>query len=45
MIPSLRFLGETVPGVAIEGLGALGVLPGIILGRQAAEYVAEKLSQ
>jgi glycine/D-amino acid oxidase-like deaminating enzyme len=39
MVPNLRTLGEVAPGVAIEGLGALGVLPGIVLGRRAAEYV------
>jgi hypothetical protein len=30
--------------MAIEGLGALGVLPGIILGRQAGEEIARRLS-
>jgi hypothetical protein len=40
MVPGLRTLGGVAPGVAIEGLGALGVLPGIVLGRRAAKRVA-----
>ena len=43
MIPSLRVLGSKAPGVAIEGLGALGVLPGIVLGRQAGGSVVSRL--
>jgi glycine/D-amino acid oxidase-like deaminating enzyme len=43
MIPALPMLGSTAPGVAIEGLGALGVLPGIILGRQAGGSVVSGL--
>jgi glycine/D-amino acid oxidase-like deaminating enzyme len=43
MVPSLRTLGHAAPGVAIEGLGALGVLPGIVLGRHAAKCVVEAL--
>lgn len=39
MVPGLRTMGEVAPGFAIEGLGALGVLPGIVLGRRAAERV------
>jgi len=36
-------LGSKAPGVAIEGLGALGVLPGIVLGRQAGGSVVSRL--
>jgi glycine/D-amino acid oxidase-like deaminating enzyme len=43
MIPELRVLGEAAPGVAIEGLGAHGVLPGIVLARRAVEYVVQQL--
>jgi glycine/D-amino acid oxidase-like deaminating enzyme len=39
MVPGLRASGKTAPGIAIEGLGALGVLPGIVLGRQAARSI------
>jgi glycine/D-amino acid oxidase-like deaminating enzyme len=39
MIPGLRMSGKIAPGVAIEGLGALGVLPGIVLGRRAAHHI------
>ncbi len=35
MVPTLRPLSNIVPGYAIEGLGALGVLPGIVLGKRA----------
>ncbi|MBA2392131.1 MAG: FAD-binding oxidoreductase [Ktedonobacteraceae bacterium] len=35
MVPTLRSLGDVAPGFSIEGLGALGVLPGIVLGRRA----------
>ncbi len=37
MIPELHTLGKHAPGVSIDGLGALGVLPGIILGRRAGQ--------
>ena len=43
MIPALHVLGSKAPGVAIEGLGALGVLPGIVLGRQAGGSVVSRL--
>jgi glycine/D-amino acid oxidase-like deaminating enzyme len=42
MVPTLRSIGHGVPGFAIEGLGALGVLPGIVLGRRAGMQIAEK---
>src|SRR5262249_8402783 len=35
MVPRLSPLGTDATGVAIEGLGALGVLPGIVLGKRA----------
>ena len=40
MIPHIRPLGADAPGVAIEGLGALGVLPGIVLGKRAGSALA-----
>ncbi|MGZ3677744.1 MAG: NAD(P)/FAD-dependent oxidoreductase [Ktedonobacterales bacterium] len=43
MVPHIRALGELAPGFAVEGLGALGVLPGIVLGEQAAERVIRAL--
>ncbi|HEY4389368.1 MAG TPA: FAD-dependent oxidoreductase [Ktedonobacteraceae bacterium] len=39
LIPQLRKLGEKAPGYAIEGLGSLGVLPGILLGERAGKLV------
>ncbi len=39
MIPELHPLGEKARGVSIDGLGALGVLPGIVLGRRAGELI------
>jgi glycine/D-amino acid oxidase-like deaminating enzyme len=44
MIPRLRPLGEGAPGLAIEGLGALGVLPGIVLGRRAGELLTQAIA-
>jgi glycine/D-amino acid oxidase-like deaminating enzyme len=43
MVPHARDLGERAPGMAIEGLGALGVLPGMVLGRRVGEAVARRL--
>lgn len=43
MIPTLRPLGETAPGYAIEGLGALGVLPGMLLAEQAGARVTQRV--
>jgi glycine/D-amino acid oxidase-like deaminating enzyme len=43
MVPHIRALGDLAPGFAVEGLGALGVLPGIVLGEQAAERVIRAL--
>ncbi len=44
MVPNLRQLGERAPGLAIEGLGALGVLPGIVLGQRGGVQVARYVS-
>jgi glycine/D-amino acid oxidase-like deaminating enzyme len=43
MLPASRALGQNAPGYTIEGLGAQGVLPGIALGRQAGEKLADQL--
>ncbi|MGE5334283.1 MAG: FAD-dependent oxidoreductase, partial [Nitrososphaerota archaeon] len=40
LLPGLRPLTKSAPGLAIEGLGALGVLPGIVLGRRAGATLA-----
>ena len=44
LVPAVRVLEGGAPGVAIEGLGAHGVLPGMVLARQAAEYVVGRLA-
>lgn len=41
LLPDLQPLGSSAPGYSIEGLGALGVLPGIVLGRQAGQLVIQ----
>jgi hypothetical protein len=41
----MRKLKEDAPGVAIEGLGAHGVLPSMVLARQAADYLVGQLNQ
>lgn len=43
MVPHLHPLSERVPGLAIEGLGALGVLPGLVLGERAGRQVARQV--
>ena len=46
LAPRLRALDDSgAPGIAVEGLGALGVLPGSILGRRAGEQMAQRLSR
>lgn len=45
MIPTLREIGKKAPGLAIEGLGALGVLPGLVLGKRGGELVARIIGQ
>lgn len=42
MVPQLRFLDEEKTGMSVEGLGALGVLPGIILGQEAAQRACKQ---
>jgi glycine/D-amino acid oxidase-like deaminating enzyme len=44
MVPGVRILGSVAPGRVIEGLGALGVLPGIVLGRRVGKEIAMQLS-
>jgi glycine/D-amino acid oxidase-like deaminating enzyme len=43
MVPTLRDMREEAPGFAIEGLGSLGVLPGIMLGQQAGKELVARL--
>jgi glycine/D-amino acid oxidase-like deaminating enzyme len=43
LLPNLRLLSGSATGLAIEGLGALGVLPGIVLGRRAGKELASQL--
>lgn len=45
MVPNLRELGEKAPGLAIEGLGALGVLPGLVLGKRGGQLIARVIGQ
>ena len=47
LLPHLRVLDGgrfQAPGIAIEGLGAHGVLPSMVLARQVADYLADRLS-
>lgn len=44
LVPNLRELGPDAPGLAIEGLGALGVLPGIVLGQRGGARIAAVVS-
>jgi glycine/D-amino acid oxidase-like deaminating enzyme len=41
LVPHLTPLGKAGQGFAIEGLGALGVLPGVVLGREAVKRLAK----
>src|SRR5581483_6407126 len=41
LLPELQPLGRIAPGFSIEGLGVLGVLPGMVLGRQAVQLVTK----
>src|SRR5262249_57745740 len=43
MVPAVRTLEARAPGCVIEGLGALGVLPGIVLSRQAPAMISGRL--
>jgi glycine/D-amino acid oxidase-like deaminating enzyme len=44
MIPEIKRLSTSAPAVAIEGLGALGVLPGMALGRRAGAEMVSSLA-
>lgn len=41
LVPQLRVCGHRAPGLAIEGLGALGVLPGLVLGKRGGALIAQ----
>ncbi|MBU6450800.1 MAG: FAD-dependent oxidoreductase [Cyanobacteria bacterium REEB67] len=43
LVPHLTPLGREKRAYAIDGLGALGVMPGVVLARQAASKLAQKL--
>ncbi len=45
MIPAVRSFGKLAPGMSIEGLGSLGVLPGIVLGRRAGQHAAQDIQR
>ena len=45
LVPAMYILEGTAPGVAIEGLGAHGVLPSVVLARQAADYLVGRLAE
>jgi glycine/D-amino acid oxidase-like deaminating enzyme len=45
LVPQLRVCGQRAPGLAIEGLGALGVLPGLVLGKRAGEAIVRRMGQ
>ena len=44
LIPHIHPLANDETGVTIVGLGALGVLPGILLGRRAGRALVERLT-
>lgn len=44
IVPTLREFGQLAPAFAIEGLGALGVLPGIVLAQKVGKLIMDKLS-
>jgi glycine/D-amino acid oxidase-like deaminating enzyme len=43
MVPTLRKFGKLAPAFAIEGLGALGVLPGIVLAQKVGKLIMDRL--
>ncbi len=45
LVPAMHVLEGGSPGVAIEGLGAHGVLPSMVLATQAADYVVGQLAK
>jgi glycine/D-amino acid oxidase-like deaminating enzyme len=44
LVPEARRIDGPAPGFTITGLGALGVLPGSVLGRRAGERLAKGLA-
>lgn len=44
LVPNLRQLGTQAPGLAIDGLGALGVLPGTVLGQRGGSQIARRIA-
>jgi glycine/D-amino acid oxidase-like deaminating enzyme len=44
MVPEAPRIDGPAPGVTIVGLGALGVLPGSVLGRRAGERLAQEIA-
>lgn len=44
MVPNLRPLGSHAPGLSIDGLGALGVLPGTVLGQRGGSQIARHIA-
>jgi glycine/D-amino acid oxidase-like deaminating enzyme len=44
MVPHLRHFGNKAPAASVEGLGALGVLPGILLGKKGALELVSRIS-
>lgn len=45
LVPAMYPLQAGAPGISIEGLGAHGVLPSMVLARQAADYLVEQLAK
>ncbi|MFX4971170.1 hypothetical protein ABTB72_19520, partial [Acinetobacter baumannii] len=43
MMPQIVERSKTPIAVSIEGLGALGVLPGMVLGKQAGQKIASTI--
>lgn len=43
MVPGIRPFGKTAPARAVEGLGALGVLPGMVLGQRVGKELAHAI--
>lgn len=45
LVPQLRACGKKAPGLAIEGLGALGILPGLVLGKRGGKAIVQAIEQ
>ncbi len=45
LIPAMHTLEGDAPGISIEGLGAHGVLPSMVLARQSADYLVGQLAR